>query len=54
MDSRQTQLDLGFGIPSLYITQLMALAFGLEENKAELNKNMIDPRSVLYERGILS
>jgi heterodisulfide reductase subunit B len=54
VDSRQTQLDLGFGIPSLYITQLMALAFGLEIEKVELNKNMIDPRPVLQERGILS
>ena len=54
VESRQVQMDLGFEMPSLYITQLMALAFGLEESKAELNKNMIDPRPVLQERGVLS
>ncbi len=53
VESRQVQMDLGFEMPSLYITQLMTLAFGLGEQKAELNKNMIDPRPVLRERGIL-
>jgi heterodisulfide reductase subunit B len=47
-------MDLGFEMPSLYITQLMALAFGFGEKKAELNKNMIDPRPVLRERGVLT
>jgi hypothetical protein len=52
-------MDLGFDMPTLYITQLMVLAFGLEEDAdskhpvAELDKNMIDPRPVLRERGIL-
>jgi hypothetical protein len=32
----------------------MALAFGLGEKKAELGKNMVDPRPVLRERGILA
>jgi len=54
VESRQVQMDLGFEMPSLYITQLMALAFGLGESQAELNKNMIDPRPVLRERGILT
>jgi heterodisulfide reductase subunit B len=54
VESRQVQMDLGFEMPCLYITQLMALAFGLEESKAELDKNMIDPRPVLQERGILT
>jgi heterodisulfide reductase subunit B len=54
VDSRQVQMDLGFEMPVLYITQLMALAFGLEEKKSELGKNMIDPRPILRERGILT
>jgi len=54
VESRQVQMNLGFEMPSLYITQLMALAFGMGESRAELNKNMIDPRPVLRERGILA
>jgi heterodisulfide reductase subunit B len=53
VENRQLQMDLGFEMPVLYITQLMTLAFGLGEKKAELNKNLIDPRPVLRERGIL-
>lgn len=53
VESRQMQMDLGFQMPVLYITQLMALAFGLGEKKAELGKNMVDPRPLLQERGIL-
>jgi len=53
VENRQMQMDLGFEMPVLYITQLMALAFGLGEKKAELDKNMVDPRPVLRERGIL-
>jgi len=51
---RQKQMNLDFEIPVLYITQLMALAFGLGEKKAELGKNMVDPRPVLRERGVLA
>jgi heterodisulfide reductase subunit B len=54
VESRQVQMDLGFELPVLYITQLMALAFGLGEQRAELNKNMIDPRPLLVEKGVLS
>ncbi len=54
VESRQVQMDLGFELPVLYITQLMTLAFGMEEKKAELNKNMVDPHPVLGERGIVS
>jgi heterodisulfide reductase subunit B len=53
VENRQVQMDLGFDMPVLYITQLMALAFGLGEKKAELNKNMVDPHPVLQKRGIL-
>lgn len=47
LDARQSQMKLDFKIPVLYLTQLMALAFGLGEKKAALNKNLIDPRPVL-------
>jgi heterodisulfide reductase subunit B2 len=50
LDGRQRQLALGpqpdgsSEIPILYFTQLMALAFGLDEKAAALAKNMVDPR----------
>ncbi len=47
LDARQSQMKLDFKMPVLYLTQLMALAFGLGEKKAALNKNLIDPRPVL-------
>jgi len=50
---RQRQMGLDFEMPVLYITQLMVLAFGLGEKKAELNKNMVDPRPLLHEKGII-
>lgn len=50
---RQKQMNLDFEIPVLYITQLMALAFGLGEKAAELDKNLVDPRPVLREKGVL-
>jgi heterodisulfide reductase subunit B len=39
-------------IPALYFTQLMALAFGTPE-EAALQRNLIDPRPLLAERGLL-
>jgi heterodisulfide reductase subunit B len=53
VEGRQMQMDLGFDLPVLYITQLMTLAFGMEEKKAELNKNIIDPGPVLRGYGLL-
>ena len=53
VENRQVQMDLESQIPVLYITQLMALAFGMGEKKAELNKQIVDVRPVLRERGIL-
>jgi heterodisulfide reductase subunit B len=53
VESRQMQMDLGFDLPVLYITQLMTLAFGMGEKKAELNKQIIDARPVLREHGLL-
>jgi heterodisulfide reductase subunit B len=53
VESRQMQMDLGFDLPVLYITQLMTLAFGMGEKKAELSKQIIDPGPVLREYGLL-
>ncbi len=47
LDARQSQIGLDFQIPVLYLTQLLALAFGLDEKQAALGKNLVDPRPVL-------
>jgi heterodisulfide reductase subunit B len=51
LDGRQTQMDIEH-IPVLYFTQLMALALGRPDDAA-LEYNMIDPRPLLQERGLL-
>lgn len=53
VEGRQMQMDLGFELPVLYITQLMTLAFGMGEKRAELDKQIIDARPVLREYGLL-
>jgi len=53
LDTRQMQLDNEEAIPVLYFTQLMALALDLPPKAAALNKNIVDPRPLLKERGIL-
>jgi heterodisulfide reductase subunit B len=40
-------------MPILFFTQLMALALDLPEKEAMLNKNMVDPRPLFREKGIL-
>jgi len=52
LDSRQTQMGEDTTIPVLYFTQLMALAFG-QVKQAALARNMIDPRPLLADRGLL-
>jgi heterodisulfide reductase subunit B len=55
IDGRQGQIkDLGFSIPILYVTQLAAIAFGLGEKTARLNRNIVDPRPLLNEKGLLA
>ncbi|NJL06953.1 MAG: heterodisulfide reductase, subunit B [Methylacidiphilales bacterium] len=41
------------GIPVVYFTQLMAIAFGCEERVLKLNLHHNSPRPVLAERGLL-
>ncbi len=54
LDSRQFQMeDVEETVPVLYFTQLMAVAMGLPEKSSLLKKNMVDPRPLLREKGIL-
>lgn len=49
LDARQTQMKMDEPMPVLYLSQLMALAFGLSDKATALHKNLIDPRE-LFER----
>ncbi len=53
LDARQFQMNLDEPMPVLYVTQLMALALGLPEKTAALNKNLVDPRPLLRAKGAL-
>ncbi len=54
LDARQFQMDLEQEMPILYFTQLMALALGLSPREAAWNKNLVDPRPLLKEKGLLN
>jgi heterodisulfide reductase subunit B len=54
LDGRQMQMkDLAHTIPIIYITQLMALAFGLGEKATAFGRNLVDPRPMLRDKGLL-
>jgi heterodisulfide reductase subunit B len=53
LDARQFQMQLENPMPILYFTQLMAIALGLPKKAAALHKNIVDPRPVLQEKGVL-
>jgi len=53
LDARQTQMELDEPMPVLFFTQLMALALGLPVKEAMLQKNLIDPRPLLQEKGLM-
>jgi heterodisulfide reductase subunit B len=53
LDARQFQMDIDEPMPVLYFTQLMALALGLPEKAAALDKNLTDPRPMLRDKGLL-
>jgi heterodisulfide reductase subunit B len=53
LDARQFQMKLDEPMPVLYFTQIMALALGLPEKAAALHKNLVDPRPLLREKGLL-
>ena len=58
LDGRQRQIEekykTSYRLSILYITQLMALAFGLDEKSTALAKNLVDPRPLLADKGLLS
>ncbi len=54
LDTRQSQMDMDGSLPILYFTQLMAVALGLPDKAAALNKNMTDPRPLLRSKGFLA
>jgi heterodisulfide reductase subunit B len=54
LDGRQFQMNLEAPMPILYFTQLMALAFDLGESAAALRTNLVDPRPVMREKGLLN
>ena len=54
LDARQFQMGLEEEMPVMYFTQLMALALGLPEREAALNKNLVDPRPLLREKGLFN
>jgi heterodisulfide reductase subunit B len=53
LDARQSQIGLDFRLPTLYATQLTSLAFGLGPQAAFLGKNLVDPRPLLRQKGII-
>jgi heterodisulfide reductase subunit B len=53
LDARQFQMDVEEPMPIMFFTQLMSLALGLPEKEAHLHKNMVDPRPLLREKGII-
>jgi heterodisulfide reductase subunit B len=54
LDARQVQMGLEEPMPVLYFTQLMAVALGLPEKTAALQKNLTDPRPLLRRKGLLA
>ena len=53
LDARQMQMDLDTPMPILYFTQVMALALGLPEKDAVLQKNLVDARPLLKEKKLI-
>jgi heterodisulfide reductase subunit B len=56
LEARQEEAAAAAGLPPtpvLYFTQLMALAFGLPEQYAGLDRMLVDPRPLLRLRGLL-
>lgn len=54
LDARQNRMDLTDPMPIVHATQLMILAFGLGEREALLDKNVVDPRPLLEEIGVVA
>jgi heterodisulfide reductase subunit B len=53
LDARQFQMEVNTPMPILYFTQLIGLALNLPQKSLGLNKNIVDPRPLLKEKGLL-
>jgi heterodisulfide reductase subunit B len=53
LDARQFQMKMADSMPVLYFTQLLAIALGLPEKEAVLHKNLVDPRPLLFAKGMI-
>ena len=53
LDARQFQMDIDHQVPILYFTQLMAIALDLPPKAAALHKNIVDPRPMLIQKGLI-
>jgi heterodisulfide reductase subunit B len=54
LDARQFQMDVDHQVPIIYFTQLMAIGLGLPDKAAALHKNIVDPRPLLKEKGLIN
>jgi len=54
LDARQMQMNIPEPMPILYFSQLAAIALGLPEENAALNKNIVDPRPLLRSKGFIA
>ncbi|HDD62343.1 MAG TPA: hypothetical protein ENF22_07455 [Chloroflexi bacterium] len=53
LDARQFQMDIDHTVPIMYFTQLMAVALDLPPKAAAMHKNIVDPRPMLIEKGLI-
>jgi len=57
LDSRQKEIEKErgkkYGLPVLFITELMALAMGIEATPLWLKKHLVDPFPILRKRGLI-
>ena len=53
LDARQFQMEIDRPVPIMYFTQLIAIALDLPPKAAALNKNIVDPRPMLIDKGLI-
>lgn len=54
LDARQFQMKLESPLPVLYFTQLLGLALGLSTSSLGLEKNLVEARPLLRQKGVLA
>jgi heterodisulfide reductase subunit B len=53
IDNQQKLMTKQFKLPVLYFTQLLGLAFGVDEKILNLDNHFIDPKPLLKQKGLL-